>query len=90
MDTVVFRNYRHARARTSDFGGPAALLGNRYKLVAPESDRPGTLRRAGRPRREQRPGRRASRTVAAEMEKGLRAWQRSVEVSLAGADYVKA
>jgi len=83
---ILFRNYRHPRARTSDFGGSAAILGNRYKLVAAKrgslelfdivSDPAESKDLAG-----SRP------ELADDMEKRLRAWQRSVETSLTGADY---
>src|SRR5690606_2760506 len=32
---IVFRNVKHRIARTSDFGGTAAIAGNRYKLYVP-------------------------------------------------------
>ena len=89
VDTVVFRNYRHARARTSDFGGPAAILGNRYKLVAPASDALELYDVQADPGETKDVAGGNAGTVAA-MEKDLRAWQRSVEVSLTGADYRKA
>lgn len=88
VNVVVFRNFRHARPRTGDFGGSAAILDNRYKLVASDSE-PLELYDV-----QADPGESANIAVkhpgmAAEMEKSLRAWQRSVEMSLAGADYGK-
>lgn len=83
---IEFVNRRHPQARTSDFGGEAAILGNRYKLVAPKegilelydvSADPGESKDLGQ----------AHPAIAREMESHLRRWQRSVEVSLTGADY---
>lgn len=88
VDVVVFRNYRHARARTSDFGGSAAILGNEYKLVDPGSDGLELYRIRTDPGEATNIA--ASKPdVVREMEKGLRAWQQSVETSLTGADYKK-
>ena len=89
VDTVVFRNHRHARARTTDFGGAAAILGNRYKAVAPD-DGALELYDVQTDPAETKDLATGKPDVVAEMEKGLRAWQRSVEASLSGADYAKA
>ena len=86
--SIQFQNFRHPVAKSKDFGGYAAITGNRYKLVAPISGPlemydiqadPGETKDLAR----QHPD------VVAEMEKALHDWQRSVEVSLTGADYRK-
>ncbi|MDP2999779.1 MAG: sulfatase-like hydrolase/transferase [Bryobacterales bacterium] len=97
--TRSFRNYRHPRVTEEDFAGDAAILGNRYKLVAP-----------GKPSVESGPGPSPSSPatelydvrddrgetkdliqvkpeIAKDMERQLREWQRSVLASLTGADY---
>ncbi|MCW5965226.1 MAG: sulfatase-like hydrolase/transferase [Bryobacterales bacterium] len=83
---IVFRNHKHPKARTSDFGGTAAITDNRYKLYVPpkgapelydlEADTAEKLNLAGK-----QPDR------VREMLAKLHEWQRSVERSLTGADY---
>lgn len=83
---IVFRNVKHPVARTDDFGGTAAISGNRYKLYVPPGREaelydltadPGEKRNLA----AEQPDR------AARMLEQLREWQRSVERSLAGMDY---
>ena len=90
---IMFQNYRHPVAKTRDFGGEAAWTDNRYKLLIAGGGR----RAAGEPRAElydlladpkettdlaaQQPER------VQRMLEQLHAWQRSVELSLSGADY---
>jgi len=88
--TRDFRNRRHPEIQPSDYAGPTAILGRRYKLVTHD-------RREGEPKRElfdlrddpaetenvidQHP------EVAEELSGQLRQWQTSVLESLTGADY---
>lgn len=83
---IAFRNYRHPRARTGGFAGMAAVTDNRYKLVVP---RKGPLELYDIPADSAESTNLAAQhpEVVAGMEKTLRDWQRSVEVSLTGADY---
>jgi arylsulfatase A-like enzyme len=90
---IAFQNFKHPIARTRDFGGEAAWMENRYKIVTGEPRRGGK----GGLRTElydlladpkettdiaaQHPG------VVQRMTEQLHAWQRSVERSLSGADY---
>jgi len=64
----------------------AAISGNRYKLVAPVSG-PLELYDLQADPGETKDLAAGNRQIVAEMEKLLRDWQRSVEVSLTGADY---
>ena len=83
---ITFRNLKHPRARSSDFGGVAAITEARYKLYVPAKgpaelydldadDGEKTDLGASQPARVK-----AMRTT-------LEEWQRSVERSLTGADY---
>ncbi|MFB3829072.1 MAG: sulfatase [Bryobacteraceae bacterium] len=86
VNTVVFRNWRHARARTSDFDGDAAILDNRWKLVAPRGEGLELFDVIADPAESRNlAGANAARVQA--MEKQLHEWQSSVERSLAGEDY---
>jgi len=87
---IDFTNFKHPVARTQDFGGEAAWTDNRFKLVTGQP-------RRGVPRSElydlladpkettdiaaQHPD------VVQRMAAQLHEWQRSVELSLTGADY---
>ncbi len=87
---IDFRNFKHPTARTSDFGGEAAWIDNRYKLVTGQA-------RRGPPRTELydlQADPKETRDVSIQhpdlvkrMTDQLHAWQRSVERSLSGADY---
>lgn len=86
---IDFVNFRHPTARTEDFGGEAAWIDHRYKLVVLERkartpielydllEDPGEGNNIA-PRHPE---------TAHRMTAELRAWQRSVERSLTGADY---
>ncbi len=87
---ILFSNFKHPVAKTSNFGGDAAWTENRFKLVTGES-------RRGAKRTElfdlvADP--KETKDIAAEnpdvvkrMQTALETWQRSVERSLSGADY---
>ena len=85
---IDFVNYRHPVARTKNFGGNAALTGNRYKLLAPK-DGPLELYDIPADIGEEKDIAAQHPDVVARMKKALHDWQRSVEVSLTGADYKK-
>ncbi len=99
---IDFLNYRHPVARTEDFGGEAAWTDNRFKLYVADAAEAGGkagAKRKGRAGsgvqlfdlladpREERDVSADHPEVAARMLRELHAWQRSVEVSLTGADY---
>jgi hypothetical protein len=99
---IDFLNYRHPVARTEDFGGEAAWTDNRFKLHVADSAEAGGKAGAKRKvragagvelfdlladPREERDVSAEHPAVAARMLRELHAWQRSVEVSLTGADY---
>jgi len=93
---IDFLNFKHPVAKTQDFGGEAAWTDNRYKLVV------GTAARGAKKKQpetttelydlvadpyetknlaDQHP------EIVRRMTEELHAWQRSVEISLTGADY---
>ncbi len=83
---IDFINFRHPVAKTKDFGGVAAWMDNRYKLVRFRSGAPELYDLLADPRERrdlasEQPGR------ASEMLAAMEEWQRSVERSLAGGDY---
>ena len=83
---IVFRNYKHPNARTSDFGGTAAITDNRYKLYVPSKGAPELYDlEADLGEKHNLAGKAAQRVK--EMKARLEEWQRSVELSLTGADY---
>jgi arylsulfatase A-like enzyme len=89
---VLFENFRHPVARTSDFGGEAAWTDNRFKLLVfpARPDRPGgttELYDLSADPGEARNLAAALPDIVRRMTDQLRAWQRSVERSLSGADY---
>jgi arylsulfatase A-like enzyme len=89
---ILFQNYRHPVAKTTDFGGEAAWTDNRYKLVVGE-----TRRAKSGPRTElydliADPNETTDLAakhpdIVRRMTAQLHAWQLSVERSLSGADY---
>ena len=88
--TRNFRNFHHPRISERDFGGPRAILDNRYKLVV--HDKPGSESPAELFDLRDDPGERnnlieAKPEIAAKLERQLRGWQQSVLNSLTGADY---
>ncbi len=85
-----FRNFHHPRISEQDFGGPRAIVGNRYKLAV--HDKPGSESRTELFDLRDDPGERnnlieAKPEIAAKLERQLRDWQQSVLNSLTGADY---
>jgi arylsulfatase A-like enzyme len=83
---IQFMNYRHRKARTSDFGGMAAITGPQYKLVVtPEGEKQlFDLKNDDAEKTDmasQKPE--LVKQLLAELED----WQRSVERSLTAADY---
>ncbi len=97
--TRNFRNHRYPRVREEDFAGAAAILGNRYKLVAPrersQESSPGPSPTSPATELYDVRSDRGETTnliqfqpeIAKDMERQLREWQRSVLTSLTGADY---
>lgn len=91
--TRSFRNFKHPDIAPSDTDGPAAALGNKYKLVvdatrkaaAPTGSR--ELFDLDADRGESKNLAQAEAKIAAAMERQLRTWQNSVLKSLTGADY---
>ena len=83
---IDFVNFKHPIARTRDFGGMAAWMESRYKLVRVGNEDPELYDLLADPRER--------RDLAADMPErvtsmlaDLEQWQRSVERSLTGADY---
>jgi arylsulfatase A-like enzyme len=83
---IDFENRRHPVARKDEFGGAAAIMDNRYKLVAPK-DGPLELYDLESDLSESTNLAKKHPEVVEKLEKELRNWQRSVEVSLTGAEY---
>ena len=83
---IAFNNRRHSRARTSDFGGAAAILEGRHKLVEPQGKALELYDVIADPGETNDIAATGAATVK-RMEGQLRDWQRSVEISLTGADY---
>jgi hypothetical protein len=89
---ILFQNFKHPVARTTDFGGEAAWTDNRYKLVIGESRRAKSGPRTELYDLVADPNETtdiASKhpDIVRRMTAQLHAWQRSVERSLTGADY---
>ena len=83
---IDFVNFRHPEPKAADFGGVAAWMDNRYKLVRSGSDSPELYDLLADPfeRRDiagDMPG------LVAAMLGAMEFWQASVERSLAGLDY---
>ncbi len=83
---IDFVNFTHPEAKTSDFGGIAALTRNRYKLVRFGSRKPELYDLLADPKEAQDLAA-ARPAITASMLEDLETWQRSVERSLTGADY---
>ena len=83
---IDFVNFKHPVARTKDFGGVAAWMEPRYKLVRVGSEDPELYDLLADPRERQDLADEQPERVAS-MLAALERWQRSVERSLAGADY---
>ncbi|MSU48259.1 MAG: N-acetylgalactosamine-6-sulfatase [Opitutus sp.] len=87
---ILFSNFKHPIAKTSDFGGDAAWTENRFKLVTGESRRGGARTElfdlAADPK-ETKDIAAQHPEVVKRMRASLETWQRSVERSLSGADY---
>lgn len=83
---ITFRNLKHPRARTADFGGVAAITEARYKLYAPEKG-PAELYDLVADDGEKSDLAASQPARVKAMRAALEEWQRSVERSLSGADY---
>jgi arylsulfatase len=83
---IQFQNFRHPEAVTENFGGAAAIMGNRYKLIAPKNG-PLELYDIVADISEKNDLADRQPEVVEEMKRALQKWQRSVELSYAGADY---
>ena len=84
--TIDFVNFRHPVARTSNFGGSAAITGNRYKLFVPVKGAP-ELYDIPADIGEKHDVAAEHPDIVRDLEAQLRSWQKSVETSLTGADY---
>ena len=83
---IEFLNFAHPIAKTGDFGGTAAVIDDRYKLILPRRQQPllfDIVADGG----ETHDLYARHPAIAKAMTDQLRAWQASVEVSLTGADY---
>ncbi|MCB1021328.1 MAG: sulfatase-like hydrolase/transferase [Acidobacteria bacterium] len=83
---IDFVNFKHPNVKTKDFGGIAAWIDNRYKIVRFQSKAPELYDLLADPY-EQHNLAATEPAIAATMLKQLEDWQRSVERSLSGADY---
>lgn len=83
---IDFVNFKHPVAKTKDFGGLAAWMESRFKLVRKGSEEPELYDLLSDPT-EQRDLAAAQQDRVASMQAAMEAWQRSVERSLAGLDY---
>ncbi len=83
---ITFRKLRHPKARTSDFGGVAAITEARYKLYAPAKG-PAELYDLDADDGEKTDLAASQPERVKAMRAALEGWQRSVERSLSGADY---
>ncbi|MDO8544291.1 MAG: sulfatase-like hydrolase/transferase [Opitutaceae bacterium] len=86
--TRNFQNYIYPKIEAEDFGGPRALVDNRYKLVIDGARGTGKeLFDLRNDPAEKKNIIAAQPVVAAKLEQQLRTWQQSVLQSLTGADY---
>ncbi len=83
---IQFLNFRHPEAAKADFSGFAALVDNRYKLVAP-SGGPLELYDIVADISEEHDLAAEKPQLVETMKRALHEWQRSVEISYTGADY---
>ncbi len=83
---IDFVNFKHPVARTKDFGGVAAWMEGRYKLVRTASKEPELYDVVADPKEERDLAATMPRRATAMLEQ-LESWQRSVERSLVGEDY---
>lgn len=88
--TRNFQNFHHPTISESDFAGPRAILGNRYKLVIDA----GSGKKSGKELFDLRVDQAEKNNliatkpeIAGKLEQQLREWQQSVLKSLTGADY---
>ena len=86
-DRIQFTNFQHPVPRTDNFGGQAAWMNNRYKLV--ETDKSAELYDITADPHEKTDLAAKRPDVVKKMKAALHEWQRSVERSLSGADYRK-
>ena len=97
-----FRNFHHPVAKTSDFGGDAAVLADGYKLIIDLTGRHRNTRRTAPPVQSDvslfdltnDPGESnniagQSPEIVARLTQQLRRWQASVEQSLTGSEYLQ-
>ena len=95
-----FRNFRHPVARTSNFGGDAAVLAGNYKLIIDRTGRHRNARRTDPPVSsnvslfdlKNDPGESTSITeqhpeTVSRLTQQLHRWQASVEQSMTGSEY---
>lgn len=91
LATRNFRNVHYPDIQEQDFGGPRAILDNRYKLVIDGESRGNAAARELFDVRldpaEENNLISTQPAVARQLEQQLRAWQESVLESLTGADY---
>ena len=86
--TRDFKNVHYEKINEADFGGPRALVDNRYKLVVDGEKNSGVELFDLRADREEKHNvAKAQPEVTRQMQQQLRAWQQSVLESLTGADY---
>lgn len=83
---ITFRNLKHPRPRTADFGGVAAITEARYKLYVPAKG-PAELYDLEADDGEKHDLAASQPERVKAMRTALEDWQRSVERSLSGADY---
>jgi arylsulfatase A-like enzyme len=88
--TRNFHNFHHPDIQEQDFGGPRAILDNRYKLVIDGESTRETVRELFDVRNDPAEKNNLINTqpeIAQKLEQQLRDWQQSVLESLTGADY---
>jgi len=83
---IDFINFKHPVAKTSNFGGAAAWTDNRYKIVRSGSESAELYDLLADPMERHNLAANQPERVRSMVEQ-MEAWQRSVELSLTGADY---